>query len=1286
MTLLYPNFRQAFYLSIFFSLHAFFAFAQPANNNCGTATLLTVNSGTTCSAITNGTTVNATQSQAGCVGTANDDVWFRFVATGTNHAITVTPNSLYDAVVQVFSGSCGALSSIACQDNTLGYETENVSLSGLTVGSTYYVRVYSYYSSTSDNGTFSICVTTPSTGGYCYPSSSSSATRIVSFTATGGLANTINNTSGYSPGGYGNYTSMVVSQYPSGTINFSADINGNYNSAGIRIWVDWNHDLDFTDAGETVYSSGGYVYGATGSFAVPAGAATGNYRMRIRADYWAQNPNSCGAIDEGEAEDYTLNVASNLCAALPGGLNVNGIGANSATINWTAASPAPASGYYYYYSTSSTPPGILSTGSGSVAAGVVTADLSGLAATTTYFVWVRSNCGGANGMSAWAGPVSFTTGMLTTGVSICAGESGNLTASGSCMTSISVGNTINGSWNAVSDPIAAQIEIGMENSDACAFDSETANYTTFNFTVSATGSYTFTMAPNAAYDGMGYIVVAPFTPGVCGSGTWVVGDDDSSNVSLEPSMTAVLSTGVTYTLVSTVFGFSNITVTNSYQWNIATSSGGTVMTGAPGITQWYTAATGGTPIGTGSTFNPVGVAGSGLSDTNTAGTTVYYAACSGNPTVRTPTEFSIGAPTASISATGSLCEGNAALAIELTGTPPWSITYTNDIGDPPVTVSDIVASPHIISVSPSANANYTITSVGDAICAAGTPSGSAGFSSVVWTGSTSDWNSPGNWNTGSVPTSADCVVISAAANHAVISGAVDAVAGQLVVEDGGRLEIIDARTLTVTDGVTVATNGIFNIENGASLVQINDVPNSGTVNIKRNASMRLYDFTYWNSPITAASGFTLGEFAPASPADQIFSWTTTIGGNNGNWTAESQSSVMDPTRGYIIRAPGGTPQNFSILHSYTFVGTPNNGNISMPISYGTAAGDDDQWNLLGNPYPSAVSVADFLSANSSVLDETIYLWTHNTLPDTANPNPFYGEFYSNYSDSDYATVNSLGGVAACATCEIPNGYISSGQAFFIKSKEVPGVAVFNNSMRTASNNTQFFRSNAAANLPAEKHRIWLNMTNTTDTFNQIMIGFVDGATSGYDSGYDGSRLSASDMTFYSVIPNERLAIQGLPLPFNEQIMIPLGFNAQSGQYEIGIEKLDPFFSDRNIYLEDLQNAVIHNLKENPYTFNTTGGRFDDRFVLRFTSNLLDNGSIGNNNLSVILKNGIFSLKSTHPIADVNVFDAAGRLVETLLPSVAESEHSWPFKFAQGTYIAKINMLDGSTETRRILNY
>lgn len=61
----------------------------------------------------------------------------------------------------------------------------------------------------------------------------------------------------------------------------------------------------------------------------------------------------------------------------------------------------------------------------------------------------------------------------------------------------------------------------------------------------------------------------------------------------------------------------------------------------PGDVRWYTVASGGAPIAVGTSFNPVGVPGSGINDTLTAGTTTYYAECSNVEGCRTPATFTI---------------------------------------------------------------------------------------------------------------------------------------------------------------------------------------------------------------------------------------------------------------------------------------------------------------------------------------------------------------------------------------------------------------------------------------------------------------------------------------------------------------------------------------------------------------------------------------------------------------------------------------------------------------------
>ncbi|MBE2247455.1 MAG: gliding motility-associated C-terminal domain-containing protein [Candidatus Competibacteraceae bacterium] len=128
----------------------------PSNDACGNAISLTINSACT---YTNATSLNASQSLPGCIGTADDDVWFSFVATNSVHTITVDPSITMDPVVQLFSGSgCGSLVSLVCMDNTFTDMNEVISAVGLTVGATYYVRVYDYYASTG-GAPFQICVT-----------------------------------------------------------------------------------------------------------------------------------------------------------------------------------------------------------------------------------------------------------------------------------------------------------------------------------------------------------------------------------------------------------------------------------------------------------------------------------------------------------------------------------------------------------------------------------------------------------------------------------------------------------------------------------------------------------------------------------------------------------------------------------------------------------------------------------------------------------------------------------------------------------------------------------------------------------------------------------------------------------------------------------------------------------------------------------------------------------------------------------------------------------------------
>ncbi len=131
----------------------------PPNDECNNAVLVSASS-TVCASPVTGTSEYASQSLPGCAGNADDDVWYKFVATATSHSLEVTGSGAYDAVVELFSGNCGTLTSITCSDMSGSGTAEVLHLNNFIIGDTYYFRVYNYYTSSGTN-TFTVCVTTP---------------------------------------------------------------------------------------------------------------------------------------------------------------------------------------------------------------------------------------------------------------------------------------------------------------------------------------------------------------------------------------------------------------------------------------------------------------------------------------------------------------------------------------------------------------------------------------------------------------------------------------------------------------------------------------------------------------------------------------------------------------------------------------------------------------------------------------------------------------------------------------------------------------------------------------------------------------------------------------------------------------------------------------------------------------------------------------------------------------------------------------------------------------------
>jgi len=134
----------------------------PTNDDCANATQLNPNINCV---NTNGTLENATPSgvaAASCdaFGTpALLDVWYAFDATATEHNILQTANPNFDGLIALYS-NCGGIE-LFCADNEIIGQSETINATGLTIGNTYYIRVYDYGTIAPINPNFDICVTTP---------------------------------------------------------------------------------------------------------------------------------------------------------------------------------------------------------------------------------------------------------------------------------------------------------------------------------------------------------------------------------------------------------------------------------------------------------------------------------------------------------------------------------------------------------------------------------------------------------------------------------------------------------------------------------------------------------------------------------------------------------------------------------------------------------------------------------------------------------------------------------------------------------------------------------------------------------------------------------------------------------------------------------------------------------------------------------------------------------------------------------------------------------------------
>lgn len=502
-----------------------------------------------------------------------------------------------------------------------------------------------------------------------------------------------------------------------------------------------------------------------------------------------------------------------------------------------------------------------------------------------------------------------------------------------------------------------------------------------------------------------------------------------------------------------------------------------------------------------------------------------------------------------------------------------------------------------------------------------------GMGELTWNGSeNSDWKIANNWTPAKIPNASYNVVIPVGLNnYPTITSA--SVCNNLTIESAstGTGSIIGQNNLTVIGTTTVQ----------------HYLPKSD----KKQ---------FISSPVNELiSNFINSNFAvhPANSEEVNLYGNTNYENNSSNlnlFATDKTSESFVPGKGYeIIQTSEG---------NVIFTGTLHKGDINISISSPELPGNP--WNLVGNPFPSAINVntgTNFLSINADAIDDSykaIYVW------DAAS--------------GKYITINSSS----------PQTYIAPGQAFFIYSAEGGSVINFNQNMQTH----QTCNNIKSGEVLSSSVKLIVEQSKGISTTN---ILFIENMTTGLDPGYDAGRFTLDDNNFaiYTHLAGDEsnkidFDIQCLPSE-NIDYTIPVGLNAPAYTELIFRAEALNLPTDIPVILEDRLKGVFTDLTEAGRFYKVTVSTKSEgtgRFFLHTNKSASEriNPEPGEIDFTIIPRpqlNTLNIIGNTENFTEIAVYDMLGRkLLHRLLQRDGASEIEMG-DLKSGAYIVCINSLN-----------
>ena len=487
------------------------------------------------------------------------------------------------------------------------------------------------------------------------------------------------------------------------------------------------------------------------------------------------------------------------------------------------------------------------------------------------------------------------------------------------------------------------------------------------------------------------------------------------------------------------------------------------------------------------------------------------------------------------------------------------------------------------------------------------------------TAASTDWGTGTNWSSGSAPLSSSSAMILPGTNQPIAGSG--ATCSNLHVMSGATVQVAVNGTLTVSGNLDVADDNGLTVKSSAagtgSLIVNGTVPTGNQVKVQRYVAGWTGDYDGWHflaSPVTSQS--ISGAFTP-SPATSydFFAW----GEPQQQWMTQKDGlngiTTFIPGKGYLVA--------YQNTDTKEFVGTLNTSSptVSLSMSGGTYSG----WNLLGNPYPSAITWSNGATPNIGAVAQ---IW--------------------NNSIQDYTLLQ--GGTLAIPAMDGFMVYTTSnGQNFTIPSAKIHSATGW---YKTGEQQIKLIAHD-------------LDGVSAKECF----IGFNPNATAGFDLQYDAYMLSGFAPKFYSTADGGKFSLNTLPA-INSDLVIPFGFEKNTST-NFSIE-LAQSISGYPVYLLDHKTNTVVNLTDvTTYAFTSLAGDDANRFEIFFKL------GVGMPEPKPLSSVNVYSLDHKIVVENVSgetqmdVINVQGQLLNSY-EFVSNGKHEVSANYPAGIYMVRLN--------------